>query len=198
MVTPPEPPRPDGPVERPGSITVTVLVMWVGLVLEVATTVLLFFLTDEMSAVLREEALKEPGLGSEVDTFVTIMTTVIIVGMTLFTLVAVGLWVWMIVVVGRGRTWARITATVLGALSLASGAMNLLFVAIDGTENQVQLFNGSMVLGGAAIILNVGYYVAVAVALVLLWLPASSRYFRDATAQSRWDGWAARHRPTGE
>jgi hypothetical protein len=67
---------------------------------------------------------------------------------------------------GAGKSWARIVATVLGAL----GVVSTLFALTTATGTTVALQVISLLL-------------AIAI-LVLLWLPASSAYFRARSARA--------------
>ena len=76
-----------------------------------------------------------------------------------------GLWLWMAAANGAGKSWARVVATVLGALSVLSTVFSL----TSGTGVTIAMQLLSLVL-------------AVAI-LVLLWRPASSAYFQARSAQ---------------
>ncbi len=76
-------------------------------------------------------------------------------------LIGVGLWVWMAVKNGQGRSWARVVATVLGALNIVF----TLFGLAGGTATPVTLVSSlvSLVLAG--------------VILYLLYRPESTRFY---------------------
>ena len=94
---------------------------------------------------------------SEVDTLVNVsIGSAVVAG-----LVGVGLWVWMAVKNGQGRSWARVVATVLGALNIVFTLLGL----AGGTATAVTLVSSlvSLVLAG--------------VILYLLYRPESTRFY---------------------
>jgi threonine/homoserine efflux transporter RhtA len=74
----------------------------------------------------------------------------------------------MAVMNGRGRNWARIVATVLGAFSVCGG---------------VASFANSMTTTGVTVLFSLLQLALAAVVLVLLWLPSSSAYYRAQGAR---------------
>ena len=82
--------------------------------------------------------------------------------------IAAGLWLWMAWKNGQGRSWARIVATVFGAL-------NLLFTAVGFLSPGMTTV--SLVFG----VVNV---VLAAVILVLLWQKSSTAYY-NAVSQKQ-------------
>ena len=88
------------------------------------------------------------------------LVTGIVVGV-----IAVGLWLWMAAANGAGKSWARIVATVLGALGALSAVLSL----TTGT--------------GITIALQLVILVLAVAILVLLWRPASSAYFQARSAR---------------
>lgn len=100
------------------------------------------------------------------------MIPIIQIGGAAFGLIALGLWIWMAVMNGKGRNWARVTGTVFGGLSLAGSLSTLGNLA------------GNAALGGAALptsaagtVLAVVDPLLVVAILVLLWVRPSSAYF---------------------
>jgi hypothetical protein len=77
-------------------------------------------------------------------------------------LLTLALWLWMAVMNGRGRNWARIVATVLGAFSVCGG---------------VGSFANTMTTG-VTVLFSLLQLALATVVLVLLWLPSSSAYYR--------------------
>ena len=142
------------PIERPTTLTYAVYGMWLGGLLSVVSSV---FDAREMA-----------------DVFVPIIQ----IGGAVFGLIAIGLWIWMAVMNGKGRNWARIIATVLGALSLA------------GSLSSVANLAGNAALGGATMPMSAGSTVLaiidpllVIAILVLLWVRPSSAYFNAVGAE---------------
>jgi len=95
------------------------------------------------------------------------MRPLIIAAWIIFSLVVIALWLWMARANGQGRNWARILSTVLFGL----GTLQL----ISDFQGAVGSGTAESVLGllGAALTWPVG-----AVAVWLLWRPASSAFFR--------------------
>ncbi|MFE6648526.1 hypothetical protein ACFVJS_18295 [Nocardioides sp. NPDC057772] len=167
---------PTAPPERPKTLTYAVYGMWLGGLLSIVSTVFLLTMdTTEMKTLMVTEMEKQPTYDPSVldaremaDVFVPIIQ----IGGTVLGLIFLGVWVWMAVMNGKGRNWARITATVLGALSLAGSMSSLANVA------------GNAALGGATmptstvgtVLAVVDPFLVVAI-LVLLWLRPSSAYF---------------------
>ncbi|WP_028047267.1 hypothetical protein [Cellulomonas sp. URHE0023] len=146
------------PVERPSSVTRAVQLMYAGAALSLIGIVVAWATKNQLRDTLAESS---PSLTpADVDTAVTIA----LVSATVVGLIAVGLWLWMAAANGAGKSWARIVATVLGGL----GVVSTLFSLRSATGTSIALNLLSLVL-------------AVAI-LVLLWLPASSAYFRARSA----------------
>ena len=151
--------RPMGPppaaVEQPPSIRTAVRLMYVGAVLSVVGALSIFLQVDAIRDQIEED---DPSLtADDVDTAVAIfVVTFVVIG-----LISVGLWLWMAYTNGRGQSWARVVATVLGGLSIVS--------ALAG------LATGS---GGVGIVFGILSVVLAAVILFLLYRPESSRFYQ--------------------
>lgn len=170
------------PIERPTTLTYAVYGMWLGGLLSVVSSVFLLTMdTTEMKTLMITEMEKQPTYDPSVfdaremaDVFVPIIQ----IGGAVFGLIAIGLWIWMAVMNGKGRNWARIIATVLGALSLA------------GSLSSVANLAGNAALGGATMPMSAGSTVLaiidpllVVAILVLLWVRPSSAYFNAVGAE---------------
>ena len=146
-------PRPDVP--QPTSILQAVRLMYVGAALSAVSVLLGFTQTDAMREAVEDSS---PTLSeSEVDTAVTIGMGFAVV----FGLVGIGLWIWMAVMNGQGKSWARVVATVFGGLSVVG---TLLTLAGGGATT-------------LAIVTNLLSLALAAVILFLLYRPESSRYY---------------------
>jgi hypothetical protein len=146
------------PVERPSSVTRAVQLMYVGAALSIVGIVIAWATKSQLRDKLAEAS---PSLSADdIDAALTFSLVIA----TVIGLLAVGLWVWMAVANGAGKSWARIVSTVLGGLSVVS----TLFTLSSATGTSVALQLVSLLL-------------AIAI-LVLLWLPASSAYFRAQSA----------------
>ena len=150
--------RPDAPppttVEQPSSIRTAVLLMFAGAALSAVGILLTLVQTDTIRDQIEENNtnLNE----NEIDTVVTFaIASTIVLG-----LVAVGLWLWMAYANGEGKSWARVVATVLGALNVVSTVLGMV--------------QGITALSLAVSVLSIVLAVAI---LVLLYRPDSSRYY---------------------
>ena len=171
------------PSERPKTLTYAVYGMWLGGLLSVVSAILLLALdTAEMKSLMVTEMEKQPTSDPSVidaQEIVDVLVPIIQIGGAIFSLVILGLWIWMAVMNGKGRNWARITATVFGALSLASSLSSVANLA------------GNAALGGATMPMSAGSTVLAIVdpllviaILVLLWVRPSSAYF-SAVGEAR-------------
>jgi len=80
-------------------------------------------------------------------------------------LIGCGLWIWMAIMNGKGRNWARITATVFGGLNIAFGLIGV----VAGSR-----------LSGATPLTTVLTIVSVVLAItiiVLMWQKDSSQWY---------------------
>ena len=173
------------PVERPKTLTYAVYGMWLGGLLTILSTVFLLTMdAAELKTLMVTEMEKQPTYDPSVldaREMADLIVPIIQIGGAVFGLITLGLWIWMAVMNGKGRNWARITATVFGALSLAGSISSLANLA------------GSAALGGAAMpgsaasaVLAVIDPLLVVAILVLLWLRPSSAYFSAVgTARQR-------------
>ncbi|HEU0214535.1 MAG TPA: hypothetical protein VFR13_10650 [Jiangellaceae bacterium] len=162
---PPMPPPPPLQYESPGaaaapaapppSLLTAVRLMYVGAALSATFLVLGLVLADSLRDQIADE---QPDLSAtELDAAVAISTAfAVIIG-----LLSVGLWIWMAVMNRKGRSWARVVATVLGGL-------NILFtlISIAVTQNT-----------GIGTIVNLISIVLAAAILWLLYRPESSAYY---------------------
>jgi hypothetical protein len=152
---------------QPPSITRAVLLMRVGAGLSLLSIIVTLLSRDTLrsqvtSALRRTNSSLTPQM---VDSAVTIgIITAVVVG-----LVSVGLWLWMASANGKGRSWARIVATVLAVLSVLSLVSSV-------AQGQMTTLNLLVSLVSVAL--------AVAI-LVLLWRKESSAYYDAVKAQQR-------------
>jgi hypothetical protein len=143
------------PVEQPDSIRTAVRLMYIGAALSLLGVLLTFTQVDAIRDAIEDS--DDTLTSSEVDTLVNVsIGSAVVAG-----LIGVGLWVWMAVKNGQGRSWARVVATVLGALNIVF----TLFGLAGGTATPVTLVSSlvSLVLAG--------------VILYLLYRPESTRFY---------------------
>lgn len=165
--TPPGGGQPGGPradVPQPGSIRLAVRLMWAGAGLSLIGLVVTLLTLDSLKSQLRD-SLEESDPSytqSDFDAIYAVSVTVAVIA----SLVGVALWAWMAWKNGQGRPWARIVATVFGALNLLS-------------------ILGTLGLGGATgatVVVSLLSLVLAIVILVLLWRKESSDFY---SARSR-------------
>ncbi len=145
----------------PSSLLTAVRLMYVGAALSAVFLVL--GLTQRDS--LREQiADSQPELtADELDTAVTVGTAfAVVIG-----LISIGLWIWMAVMNRKGRSWARIVATVLGGL-------NIVFTLIGLSQNT-----------GIGTVVNLISIVLAAAILWMLYRPDSSAYYSAMSGTPR-------------
>lgn len=173
------------PGERPKTLTYAVYGMWLGALLEIASIIVFLTMdTAEMRALMVTEMEKQPTYDPTVldaQNLADVMIPIIQVGGVVFGLLSVGLWIWMAVMNGRGRNWARITATVFGALALLSSLSSVGNLA------------GNAALGGATVptsplgvVLAIIDPLLVIALLVLLWVRPTSTYVSAVSAARKW------------
>jgi hypothetical protein len=145
--------------EAPPSINRAVRLMWVGAGLSALGIVVSLLTRDDLRDNVRK-ALVENGdfTQSKLDTtYNSLLAAGIITG-----IIAIALWLWMAYANGKGRTWARIVATVLGGLDI----LLVLGALAQGEESAL-----SVVFSAINAVL------AIAI-IVLLWSKQSSAYYR--------------------
>lgn len=149
---------PAAAVTRPPAMDQAVLLMKVGAGLSVLGLLLSLFMRDAVrDAVEKSSTSLTP---AQVDSAVTIGTATGIV----FGLIGVGLWLWMASANGKGKSWARIVATVFFGFSV----LGLLSTVIQPGPIVSKLLTVVSTLLGAYII-------------VLLWKKESSEFYRASS-----------------
>ena len=155
---PPQGPA-EPPLERPSSLSAAVRLMQLGAVLSLLSVIVSMLTLDSLKESMGD-AMREADPNVSQATIDAAYSVGIVSGL-IGGVIAVGLWLWMAWKNGQGRSWARIVATVFGAL-------NLIFTAVSfGSPGMtaVSLGFGAMNLVLAAVI------------IVLLWQKPSSAYF---------------------
>jgi hypothetical protein len=142
-----------------------VRLMQVGAVLSVVSVIVslltLDTLKDTIADAMRDS---DPGVSqSSIDAAYTVGIVSGVIG----GVIAAGLWLWMAWKNGQGRSWARVVATVFGAL-------NLMFTAVGFVSPGMT--SVSLIFGVVNVILAV-------IILVLLWQKSSSDYYNAVSRQ---------------
>src|SRR5690606_12291683 len=143
------------PTERPRPLDLAVKLMYAGAVIAVIDLVIALTQMDAIREMAHEQAAAQ-GMPEMAD---AMAGTSIAIGIGVGA-ISIALWIWMAVMNGKGKSWARILATIFGAL------------AVIGF-----LFSLAQVMTGIQLVMAV-IRVALAIAiLVLLWNKASSAYY---------------------
>jgi hypothetical protein len=155
----------DGTVLAPSSVMNAVYCMWAGAGLALLTGVVNMIRAETAvdDVVASMGMVVEPGLVGAMVTGVKVVSVV-------WALVVAGLWMWMASANGKGKGWARVVASVFFAVTL---------LGLLGTS--LSAFTGGLV---DLLLALPGFAVATA-AVVLLWMPASSRYVATVRAARR-------------
>ncbi len=140
--------------DKPKQVRLAVILMYVGAALQAAAIVSVFGARDKLRTSARDVLVqqKQPAGPEQVEAAVsTIITATLVIGV-----VAIALWILMAFMNDRGKSWARMTATILAVLNLFMTFMQ-----------------GLSIVGLVTVAVGI-------VAAVLLWLPASRPWFERA------------------
>lgn len=141
---------------KPAAVDTAVKLIWASIALSVVGTLLTFLYLDTMVDQVLES--------SAGDMTESTAKAGVIVGAVVGLVISVGLYALLAVFIGKGANWARITFTVLAAIGILFGLLNLL-----GGSQPALL----MVVGLISLVLGIG-------AIVLLWKKESSAWFTGA------------------
>jgi hypothetical protein len=146
----------------PQSVTRAVQVMYLGAVASLVGVIIELLTRHSLRTYISDHATRNGKRLTAVqvaDTYHAELVVLVVVG-----LIAVALWIWMAQMNQRGRNWARITSTVFFALATLSAIGGLAGGTLSG--GSINRFYGLLVwvIGG--------------VAIVLLWRPSSTEYFK--------------------
>ncbi|YAL84030.1 hypothetical protein ACMYYO_04255 [Dermacoccaceae bacterium W4C1] len=153
---------------KPKSIELAQKLMYVGAALSAISLVLGAVLvgSDSTKDAIRD-SLRDAGQDVTDDAVNTAVTVGLITSI-LMGVLGIALWLLMAKFNGAGKSWARIVATVLGAL-------NVIFSLLQFTQPTAN---------GAGIAMSVVSMLLAIAILVLLWRPESSQYYRETSAHS--------------
>lgn len=146
-----------GPVPR--TVTLAVWMMYAGAVVSAISLIVSFATSGSLRAAIKAAArsshtsLTPSQLTTEVHALTAALVVVGVIG--------VGLWIWIAIFNRKGRNWARITGTVL---------LGLYTIELFASFAQ---HTDAFSMGGTILVWLIGL-----TAVVLLWQPASSAYFR--------------------
>jgi hypothetical protein len=164
---------PDRQPDPPRRVTAACWLMIVGIGLSVVSAVLALAEADHFTDNFAKEVDQNGEQlfsGSMLDLFTTWYRVVLVVQ----TLIVVGLWLLMAVQNGRGRKWARIVATVFGAINALNFVSGGLSVGMRTSQQQLDLQGPALLAHGTSVVLG-------GVILALLWNSGSTRYYEEST-----------------
>jgi hypothetical protein len=168
-----QPPQQSGQFEQPGapvprtippSVARAVQAMYLGAVASLVGIIIELLTRHSLRTFIANHATRNGSrltAAQVADTYHAELVGLVVVG-----LIGVGLWIWMAQANKAGRTWARITSTVFFALDTLAAIGGLAGGALSG--GSVNRFYGLVV------------WVIGVVAIVLLWQPTSTEYFKGA------------------
>lgn len=159
----PPPGPPAGPPDQPSSVALAVKLMYAGAVLTVITSLISLFTISKDD--VREEVVNRGSsmTASQIDQAVSVGYAMGIAVAIFSIIVVTALWIVMATFNGKGMNWARITATVLGVLSVI---LTLFGLTQEGSGLNKGISLLSPILG--------------IVVLVLLWKKESSQFYEQA------------------
>lgn len=152
--------------------------MYVGAVLTVVSFIFSFAEIGDLDEAIREE-LREQNpeyTGEELEIAEDVAKVAAVAAVFIGGAMA-GVWIWMAVMNSRGRSWARVLATILGGLNIAFTAIGLVAGAAGGLDDAAAGMEQSTI-GTVMSIAGAGL---AAVILILLYQPASSAYYNAVT-----------------
>jgi hypothetical protein len=104
--------------------------MWIGAAVTVLGSLSAFLFVDQIREEVEAQALEDGQVVNE--TALDAAVTFGLVFALVSGLLTAGLWVWMAVMNGKGRSWARIVATVFASLGIVFGLIGLLGAGLGG------------------------------------------------------------------
>lgn len=170
--TEPVPPAP----ERPGSVTAAFGLWILILLVSVASTLFLFTggYYDLLGAAIEAQGLD----GSQAAAALSIGRDFLIIAALIGLGIAAFIYLFFGGFMVAGRNWARIVLTVLGGLSVLSSVMG-------GATAQLDVSDLTVDMPGIAVALNWAAVLAALLAIILMYAPASNRYFAAVKARRK-------------
>jgi hypothetical protein len=158
------PPGPTEPPPRPGPLTAAVRLMWVGAGWALLSMLSTFFFLDDVRDQV-EEQLAESGQRVSESTVDAALAIGLVVGV-LTGVATAAVWIWMAVMNGRGRSWARVVATMCGGLGIVFALVGLAGGGFGARTTPLSLATAAVNL------------VLAGVVLALLWNGRNAAYYR--------------------
>ncbi|MDX6692184.1 MAG: hypothetical protein QOG15_3641 [Solirubrobacteraceae bacterium] len=151
--------------QPPASARAAIRLTWAGAGLSV---------TGILMVLLQKDAIRHQAEARGVYDVDGLVNLVLIVGVV-FGLVGTGLWVWMAIMNGKGRPWARIVATVFGGLYIA--AQLITYIAAGVGVGYGANVDGEPVNAALQITLGVCTLAVATLIIVLMWQSSSSAWY---------------------
>ncbi|MBO0835068.1 MAG: hypothetical protein J2P28_06045 [Actinobacteria bacterium] len=150
------------PPQRPQSVRIAVILMYVGAVLSAASLIVALAGSGSIRTAIANQNAKAatPLTAAQLHSVENATITVLVI----FGLVGIGLWLWMAWANGRGKGWARVVASVFFGLS----TLSLLALFVRAT-------------GGQAIFSVVQWLVGLG-ALIYLWRGETTQFIAQSQA----------------
>lgn len=149
---------------RPGPLGTAVVLMWIGAGLALVNALSTFLFIDDIRTQVEDQR-RDSGAqltDSTIDAAVSIGIAVGVVS----GLITIGLWIWMAVKNGQGRSWARVTATVFGGLGILFSGLGLVGSGIGAESTPLSVGSSALNL-----------LLAIAT-LIMLWNSQNAEYYR--------------------
>lgn len=165
---------PNSLIARPRQIQIAVIGMWVGAAMSIIYVFVWYLELRTLNA--KNSAALEEKYGDQLISADSLMDAGMVFSLGLnavAALVAVAVWAWMAITNGRGIAWARIVATVLGAI----GLLNTGFAASAAYAEGI-LIPTSVIYYSANLVLVIAI-------IVLIWLPASTAFYKASSTRPR-------------
>jgi hypothetical protein len=147
--------------------------MWIGAGITVLGSLSSFLFMDQVRDDDEEQLMADGQVVSE-STLDAAVTVGLVVGFVV-ALVTAALWAWMAVANGKGRSWARIVATVFASLGVLFGLLGLVGAGLGGTT-------GTSVPGLVQNLITMGLAVGIT---ALLWSGKNADFYRRRPAAAR-------------
>lgn len=132
-------------MDKPQAVRIAQFLMYLGGALSLLNIVVVLVMRDQLFDQIRDSTGSEL-TESQIELAVNVGIVLGVVG----GLIGVGLWLWMAWANGKGRSWARVTASVFFGINVASSIYSLLSPGLALTKILVVL---GLVFGGVIIYL---------------------------------------------
>ncbi|WP_407317929.1 hypothetical protein UQW22_15220 [Isoptericola halotolerans] len=161
-------PGASAPDVPPRPLRLAVVLMWVGAALSVVGAFAGYLMLDTVNALVAQELSAQGMWEVATPELMELMEGVVVAGLVVGGVVSAGLWSWMAVKNGQGRSWARVVGTVLAGLYVLNFLSGLAQAGVAGTA-----------------VLGVLQLALVVTTVVLMWQPTSSDHYAAPSVSHR-------------